>query len=225
MIARRLAAAGIIAVLAVPPYAFAQNSVLGGAAAVPLAPPVAAVPAQPYGLPQVQTPNTPPPPGMVQTPLPPADTGGTNGESGSAAPVERQNPAPGSNDANAAASQPAVMPAAPNTWLPRRNAVLGVLDKEDGAVSRLVVPVGNQVTRGKLQIKVLACVARPPSLPPDSAVFLSVRSLDQQGQDSPAQNQADQAEQPLFRGWLLHSEPGASVVDDATDTFRVIGCT
>jgi hypothetical protein len=221
---RAIIGVGIIAALMAAPCAFAQ-SVLGGATRVPLAPPVAAVPARPAPLPQVQTPDTPPPPGLVQTPLPSYGAGADESGASSGPSAARLPPTAGSSPrtAAAAAARPTSMPALPNTWLPQREAVLGVLNKEDGSVSRLSVPVGDEVTQGKLRIKVLACIIRPPAVPPDSAVFLSVRRLGE-GQDQHAQDAAAQKDNPVFRGWLLYSEPGAAVVDDATDTFRVIGC-
>jgi hypothetical protein len=131
---------------------------------------------------------------------------------------------PPSAQSSAASMPPAGAQVPPNPWLPRRNAVLGVLNKEDGAVSRLTVQVGNSVVQGKLQITVSACVTRPDAVAPDAAVFLSIKNAQENQSDSNYQA-ADLANGgQIFRGWLLRSEPGASVVGDMTDMFRLIGC-
>ena len=125
---------------------------------------------------------------------------------------------------SAASMPPAAAQTPRSPWLPGRNAVLGVLNKEDGAVSRLTVQVGNSVTQGKLKITVLACIMRPDSVAPDAAVFLSVKNNQENHVDNNYQAAGLVNGAQIFRGWLLRSEPGASVVGDTTDMFRLIGC-
>ncbi|HEX7390084.1 MAG TPA: DUF2155 domain-containing protein [Acidiphilium sp.] len=204
---------------------FAQSQPTGQpqVLAVPEAPPVASVPqALPApDLPPPQVPGqtlNPPPPGLTPTPLPQPQVGAGQGSS--------QDEAAGSSSptSNAAASQPAqVKP----VWLPRGGAILDVLDKEDGAITRMSVPAGSSFTSGKLRIKVGACVVRPADQPPDAAVYLVVKPTDGTGQSAaqPAASDSAATDAPLFRGWLIRSEPGAVVVGDATVTFRVIGCS
>ena len=139
----------------------------------------------------------------------------------SAAPaVPQTQPAPDqtnpANPAPAASTQPPppdVAPAPPNDWTPGHAAVLGVLNKVDGSTSQLSVPVGGQpVKAGDVMVSVQACATRPPQDLPDAAVFLTVQPAD------------DSTAAPLYRGWMLRSAPGATVVGNAAETFRVISC-
>jgi hypothetical protein len=91
--------------------------------------------------------------------------------------------------------------------------MLGLLNKVDGSTSQLSIPVGAQNTVGDLQVSVLACATRPPAQISDDAVFLAVQPAD------------GSAQVPLYRGWMVRSAPGATVVGDAGETFRVIGCS
>jgi hypothetical protein len=96
--------------------------------------------------------------------------------------------------------------------VPGTTAKLRVLDKVDGGVSDLSIPVGGQATAGDLQISVLACALRPPGQIPDSAIFLSITPT---GASAP----------PSYRGWMVRSVPAASVVGNASETFRVVNCS
>jgi hypothetical protein len=173
--------------------------------AVPPAPPIMAAP------PNVQYPSpppaAPPPPGLVQTPLPPpnSDTGADNTSGNS---VDTSSPAA------PAAGSPAVAAAPPaNDWVPGKTAIIGVLDKVDGSIANVSIPVGGQSTVGDMQVSVLACVVRPPAEVPDAAIFLATTAAD------------NLSGPPLYRGWIVQSVPGAAVAGNASDTFRVIGCS
>jgi hypothetical protein len=129
---------------------------------------------------------------------------------------------PGQAPASPAAAQPApapspvtpdLAPTPPNTWVPGKQAILGVLDKVDGSVSQLIVPVGGQMAAGDLVVSVQACMTRPPGQIPDTAAFLTVQAANQP------------AAAPLFRGWMVRSVPGATIVANAAETFRIIGCS
>jgi hypothetical protein len=179
--------------IAVPP----PPAIMATPSTTPLPAPPAAEP------PAASPPAASQPPGLVQTPLPPpaaTTDSGTNTDTG-AAPA-------------ATAPQAATTPPAPsNAWVPGTTAKLRVLDKVDGGVSDLSIPVGGQATAGDLQISVLACALRPPGQIPDSAIFLSI---------SPT---GDSAAAPSYRGWMVRSVPAASVVGNASETFRVVNCS
>jgi len=170
---------------------------------VPPAPPIVSAPVAPLApiAPQVSN----PPPGLVQTPVPSATPDQT-------APDTDQGNATATT-APAAPTVPDLAPTPDNTWLPANTALIGVLDKVDGSTSQLSIPVGGQATAGDLQLSVQACVTRPPNDIPDAAVYLSVQPAAQSGQA------------PLFRGWMIRSAPGATVVGDGGVTFRVINCS
>jgi hypothetical protein len=269
---RRALAAGLIAGLAVPCAAFGQ-SMLGNAGgtdqttiAVPPAPPIVSAPL-PAPMPQVVT-AQPQPPGLVQTPVPPA-----NADNGQAPPdgTAQDNGAPATPDAAQTApltpgqTAPAVttpVPAAPSTassmppppannWVPEHTAQIGLLDKVDGGASTVAIPVGGQTDAGDLQISVLACVTRPQGEIPDDAIFVSIQPVatgatgtasaapppggtpaDATASGGPAPPGQDESAQagtaagaPIFRGWMVRSIPGATVVGDASETLRVVSCS
>jgi hypothetical protein len=112
-----------------------------------------------------------------------------------------------------ALATPAAPPPPANSWLPGAAVKLGVLDKIDGTLSEVTIATGAAATIGDLQIAVQSCVIRPPDEIPDAAVFLT------------AQNPQDPTAPPLYRGWMVRSIPGATVVGDASETFRIISCS
>jgi len=152
-----------------------------GTIAVPPAPPIIASPVTP----QIVTPPST---------LPPA-TAPTNQDTGTAA-------APPPDDS--------LPPQPPDSWVPGKAAQLGVLNKVDGSVSSITIPVGGQNQIGDLTVSVLACVIRPADEIPDAAVFIAATGAG--------------AAAPIYRGWMVRSMPGAAVVGDASETFRVISC-
>ncbi|MDE1884246.1 MAG: DUF2155 domain-containing protein [Rhodospirillales bacterium] len=174
-------------------------------------------------------PQPAPPPGLVQTPLPPpgseagvppAATSADNGDNGNAPSVQAVSPSTGplppagnTPEATAAAAPPDVAPVPANVWVPGKTAELGVLNKIDGSTSKLTIPVGGQATAGDLTVSVQACVMRPPGALPDSAAFITL------------QPDASQGSTPVYRGWMVHSAPGATDAGDAGEAFRVITCS
>jgi hypothetical protein len=168
------------------------------AVAVPPAPPLVAAP--PTSLPPPPPVSAAPPPGLVQTPTPPA-----NQDSGQDSSQD--------NGGTAAPPDQTVPPPLPSTWLPGKSAQIGILNKVDGSISSAVIPVGGQAAIGDLTISVLACVTRPADQIPDAAIFIS------------AQTTSSDSGAPIYRGWMVRSAPGAAVVGDASEMFRVIGCS
>jgi hypothetical protein len=186
---RRIVLAGLLAGLAGPAQA-QDNSVV----VVPPAPPIASAPAQ---TPAVQTPTTIPPPGLVQTTMP---------------PVTPDNSAPATANIDTGTPPPPDAAPPPPPWAMGKTATLGVLDKVDGGTSQVTIPVGGQAAVGDLQVTVLACASRPAGQIPDTAIYLSAQASGAAGA-------------PLYHGWMLRSAPGAAVVGDASETFRVIDCS
>lgn len=178
---------------------------------VPPPPAVVAAPATPVQAPTQAQPA--PPPGLVQTPLPPPGVG-TNADNGDqTTQMQAVSPAAPPPAAGNAAPAQDVPPTPPNDWVPGKTAELGVLDKVDGGTRTLTIPVGGQATVGDLTVSVQACVTRPPGQLPDSAIFLTLQPKD-------AQDGA-----PVYRGWMVHSAPGATDAGNAGEAFRVITCS
>jgi hypothetical protein len=228
-------AAAFTALLAVagPAMAQSQPSVLtpsdnsqdNNVIAVPPAPPIVAAPPTPL---TPASPDIPATPGLLP-PNPPtdasnpdagnpdsgnADTGNTQsgGNAAGAPSLTGQSPGAAAPGQDQSQDQDTI-PTAPNVWQPGKFAKIGVLDKVDGEVKEISVPVGGQSVVGDLQVSVLACVLRPPDQVPDAAVFLSL------------QNTGDPAGAPDYRGWLVRSAPGAAIAGDASETLRIIGCS
>jgi len=193
------AVAGLIAAVCLVAPALAQNM---PTVAVPPAPTLTPAPAAPVA---PSAPQAPSPPGLGQAP---AASGGS--ALGQAAPGTTTTTNPAAPATPVAPDAPAVIP---NTWLPAGGAVLGVLNKVEGSTQKITIPAGGQATVGDLVVSVQTCLTRPPTELPDAAVFLSVQPA---GADSGAAG---------FRGWMVRSAPGATVVGDAGETFRVIGCS
>lgn len=207
--------------------------------------------APPSGL--VQTPL--PPPSMVQQPTMPPDNGGgmpvSSGpdsvpqpQQASAASAQAVSPSvPVPSPAGSQAGVPAsansmsassavspsaspgsvalapspnsdVAPAADNSWLYGHTAELGVLDKVDGSTEIITVPVGGQTTAGDLTVSVQACVTRPPGELPNAAVYLTLQTT-----------KADASSAPIYQGWIVKSEPGAAISENADEAFRIINCS
>ncbi len=183
--------------------------------AVPLAPPVIAAPPSASPAPVAAQPPEPPP-GLVQTPLPSptsANVGNAdNGASTDATQAQAVSPDAGAS-APAQPTAPDIAPTPANNWVPGKTAELGVLNKVEGSTKTLTIPVGGQASAGDLTVSVQACVTRPPGTLPDSAVFVTLQSNAPEGGGQ------------VYRGWMVHSAPGATDVGDADDAFRVIACT
>ncbi len=192
---RRFAAALALGLSAMTPALAQDNSVI----AVPLAPPIMAAPVTPAA---PAAPAAVVPPGLVQTPMPPAnsDTGAND-----------DNASDGSVSNNGTPMPDGAADVAVNAWQPQQTARLGVLDKVDGSSEVIAISVGGVQKIGDLQVQVLACVVRPAGHIPDAAMFVAVTP-------------ADGSTTTLYRGWMIKSAPGAAVVGDAGETFRVAGC-
>jgi hypothetical protein len=171
----------------------------GNAIAVPPPPPIMASPPSP---PVSSAPAQPVPPGLVQTPVPPA-----NSDTGTPAADN------GSPPATSTGTPPAAAMPVSNDWVPGHTAEIGVLDRVDGGIANLNIPVGSQVTSGDLTISVLACVMRPANEIPDAAIFVNVQAT------------GNAAAPPIFHGWMVRSIPAATVVGDSSETLRVANCT
>jgi len=149
---------------------------------------------------QIQDQPLAPPPGTSETTVPMPDSAGTTPP---AAP-----PAP---QAPSSAAAPAV--AAPSQWVPEQQAQLTVLDKIYGSATTVSARLGTPFAIRFLTVTVLACWVRPPSLPPDSAVFLQVTD-----------SHAAPGSPPEFRGWIFQAEPALSGMNDPATDISVNGC-
>jgi hypothetical protein len=103
---------------------------------------------------------------------------------------------------------------ASTVWVPGKQAQLTILDKIYGSARTISANIGTPFSVRFLTVTVLACWIRPPSLPPDAAVFLQVTD-----------SHAPTGSPPEFRGWIFHAEPGLSGMSDAATDISVSGCS
>ena len=86
-------------------------------------------------------------------------------------------------------------------YRPAPVAQLQGLDKITARISTFDVPVGQMAKFGTLQITVVACDRTPPEELPESAGFLKISDVHEDGRES---------RDELFSGWMFASSPGLS---------------
>jgi hypothetical protein len=184
----------------------ARLAVLGGlalgfAAAGPGGPPARAQSTD-SSLAPIQNEALPPPPNTnANSVLEPGATGS----------VIANPTAPPAPEPPASSTEPSVP--APTQWLPGHQAQLKVLDKIYGSASTVSAAVGTPFTVRFLTVTILACLLRPPTLPPDAAAFLQVTD-----------SHAPPGSAPEFRGWVFKAEPALSGMHDPATDISVDSC-
>jgi hypothetical protein len=160
----------------------------------------------------------PNPPGSVPPAQAPSEQ--TPGQTAQPSPDATSQPAPDQGSAGQQAAPDATNPAAPefpaspswpNAWQPRPVAKLQLLDKVNAEARVVSVKVGQSVALGSLAIAVGACAIRPPDQPADATAFLTITDGHEQGP-------------PVFRGWMLKSDPSLSMLEHPVYDVRVVGC-
>jgi hypothetical protein len=110
-----------------------------------------------------------------------------------------------------------VQPTSPATtersaiWQSAGTVRLQALDKVNAQTASLAIKVGGSATFGSLTIVAKACVVRPRDQPADAAAFLAVTD--------------SHPDSPGFDGWMLQTEPAASMLQHPIYDLRVTGCT
>lgn len=154
--------------------------------------------AQTRPLPQVQTPQGPQlQPGQFLPAVPPPP---------GSVPVT---PGPAAPPAPSVAPSPAPVAPVQQDWVSQPIAELRGVDKVTARTTSLSVKVGETVQFGPLSVTVRGCVVRPPDRAPDAAAFLEI---------------SEAGKPPLFRGWMVVSQPQLAVVEHPTHDVRLMGC-
>jgi len=176
--------------------------------ATPGAAPLA--PVQTLPLPGVSTPGA----GQQAQPMPPSlpQPAGPQLQPGQFLPAVP--PAPGSPASPAtppAAVAPAPAPVAPvaQEWVAQGSAELRGIDKVMARTTTLTLKTGETVRFGPLSVTLRGCVVRLGDRPADAAGFVEV---------------AEGSAAPLFRGWMILSQPQLAVVEHATHDVRLFAC-
>lgn len=89
-------------------------------------------------------------------------------------------------------------------YRPAPIAQLQGLDKITARISTFEVPVGRAATFGTLEIRVDACYRTPPEERPESATFLDIADIRDDGNGTRTK---------LFSGWMFASSPGLSALE------------
>jgi hypothetical protein len=127
------------------------------------------------------------------------------------APAPQLQPAP----TQPATTQPATPATAtppvpiPGEWVAQGTAELRGIDKVTARTAPLTAKVGETSRFGPLTVTVRGCAIRTPDLPQDATAFLEI---------------AEAGQAPLFRGWMLLSQPQLGIVEHATHDIRLFAC-
>jgi hypothetical protein len=98
----------------------------------------------------------------------------------------------------------------PDTWLPRSEATLRVLDKISAQATTVHLRVGATTTVESLTITLRACAVRPQDLPQDSAAMLDIAD--------------SRPGMPDFHGWMFSGEPALAMLEHPVYGVRLVRC-
>jgi len=110
----------------------------------------------------------------------------------------------------------AATPAAPSTdQQPQGGTVLTLrgLEKITGRPTNIVAPIGKPVDFATLTITARFCYSTPLSETPETAAFVQI-----------SDHRANQAEKPVFSGWMYASTPGLNGMEHPLYDVWVISC-
>ena len=87
------------------------------------------------------------------------------------------------------------------------------LEKITGRPTNIVAPIGKTVSFATLTITARYCYSTPPSETPETAAFVQI-----------SDHRANQAEKPVFSGWMYASTPGLNGMEHPLYDVWVISC-
>ncbi|GAB4124974.1 MAG: hypothetical protein Kow00104_09630 [Rhodothalassiaceae bacterium] len=91
-------------------------------------------------------------------------------------------------------------------------AIARALDKITARITELRLPIDQEVRFGSLAIRARQCVARPPEETPESAAFLEIDEIGEEGR------------RRAFSGWMFASSPALNPLDHPVYDVWIIGC-
>ena len=100
-------------------------------------------------------------------------------------------------------------------WLQGGVVELQTLDKITARIATIEARVGTPLRYGSLQITPHACTYRPPTLAPENAAFLEIRTVDHTGRI---------ADEAVFSGWMFASSPGINALEHPVYDVSVLAC-
>ena len=100
-------------------------------------------------------------------------------------------------------------------WLRGGVVELQALDKITARIATIEARLGEPLRYGSLQIILHACTFRPPTLAPENAAFLEIRTVDHDGKV---------AETAVFSGWMFASSPAVNALEHPVYDVSVLAC-
>ncbi len=100
-------------------------------------------------------------------------------------------------------------------WLQGKHVELQALDKITARIATIEAEVGMPLQYGSLQITVHGCTYRPPTLPPEIAAFMEVRTVD---------HNDVVADEAIFSGWMFASSPAVNALEHPVYDVTVLAC-
>ena len=107
------------------------------------------------------------------------------------------------------------MSQANDKWRYGQVAELQALDKITARISTLEANVGTPFQYGSLQIIIHACTYRPPTMAPEHAALMEIRTINHLN---------EVAEAPIFNGWMFASSPALTALEHSVYDVTVLAC-
>ena len=100
-------------------------------------------------------------------------------------------------------------------WIKGHTVKLQALDKITARISTIDVAIGSPQQYGGLSITIHSCTTRPPTMAPENAALIEIRSVDHNNVVS---------DEPIFQGWMFASSPGLSALEHPVYDVSVLAC-
>jgi hypothetical protein len=113
---------------------------------------------------------------------------------------------------SALAAEPVPSPtiSPPDTWVPKADAIVRVLNKIDSTVQEITLKPGEVVQVQSLSLALKGCFVRPDDLPQDATAHLQIDD-NRPGAQS-------------FDGWILKNEPSLNMLEHPVYDVQLVGC-
>ncbi|MFT6558716.1 DUF2155 domain-containing protein [Sneathiella sp.] len=92
-------------------------------------------------------------------------------------------------------------------------SIVRALDKVTARTLDLIIPIGESVRYGTLEITSRKCLKRSPEEPPETSTFLEIRETKQEEETV-----------ELFSGWMFASSPALNALEHPVYDVWVIDC-
>ncbi|MCE2516985.1 MAG: DUF2155 domain-containing protein [Alphaproteobacteria bacterium] len=100
-------------------------------------------------------------------------------------------------------------------WVEGSVGSLQALDKITARISTLEFTVGEATRFGSLQIIIHSCRFRPPTMAPEHAALMEIRTIDHHDVVS---------RETIFQGWMFASSPALNALEHPVYDVSVLAC-